>query len=74
VQANGSKIWRKRLNVAYGNLSGGTPTENDVALGTGQVDLPAILKAAREVGIENFYIEDESPIYYQQVLESIELN
>nr|WP_240469737.1 sugar phosphate isomerase/epimerase [Cyclobacterium sp. SYSU L10401] len=54
-----------------GNMSGGTPKENDVVLGTGQLDLPAILKAAKEAGIEHFYIEDESPIYYQQVPKSM---
>ena len=50
-----------------GNLSGGTSVENDVALGTGQLDLPAILKAARKAGIKHYYIEDESPVYYKQV-------
>jgi len=54
-----------------GNMSGGTPVENDVALGTGQLDLPAILKAAKKAGVEHFYLEDESPIYYQQVPKSI---
>lgn len=55
-----------------GNMSGGTPVENDVALGTGQLDLPAILTAAKKVGVEHFYLEDESPIYYLQVPKSIE--
>lgn len=55
-----------------GNMSGGTPKENDVVLGTGQLDLPAILKAAKESSIEHFYIEDESPVYYRQVPRSIE--
>lgn len=50
-----------------GNFSGGTSVENDVALGTGQLDLPAILKAARKAGIKHYYIEDESPVYYKQV-------
>lgn len=54
-----------------GNMSGTTPTENDVALGTGQLDLPAIIKAAKKAGIQYFYLEDESPIYYQQVPKSI---
>lgn len=54
-----------------GNMSGGTPTENDVTLGTGQLDLPAIIKAAKKAGIQHFYLEDESPIYYQQVPKSI---
>ncbi len=54
-----------------GNLSGGTAVENDVALGTGQLDLPAILKAARKSSIAHFYIEDESPSYATQVPQTI---
>ncbi|WP_375446735.1 sugar phosphate isomerase/epimerase family protein [uncultured Fibrella sp.] len=54
-----------------GNLSGGTPVENDVALGTGQIDLATILKAARKSGIKHFYIEDESPSVATQVPQSI---
>ena len=54
-----------------GNLSGGTPVENDVALGTGQLDLPAILKAAKKAGVKHYYIEDESPVYFKQVPKSI---
>ncbi|MEB2774209.1 sugar phosphate isomerase/epimerase [Algoriphagus sp. D3-2-R+10] len=54
-----------------GNMSGGTPTENDVTLGTGQLDLPAIIKAAKKAGVQHFYLEDESPIYYQQIPKSI---
>jgi sugar phosphate isomerase/epimerase len=55
-----------------GNMSGGTPVENDVALGTGQLDLPKILRAAKKAGIQHYYIEDESPIYYKQVPQSIQ--
>ncbi|MDR6562307.1 MULTISPECIES: sugar phosphate isomerase/epimerase [unclassified Arcicella] len=54
-----------------GNLSGGTPVENDVALGTGQIDIPSVLKAANKSSIEHFYIEDESPSYGTQVPKSI---
>ena len=50
-----------------GNLSGGTPTTNDVALGTGQIDIPATLKAAKKVGIKHYFIEDESPSYLKQI-------
>jgi sugar phosphate isomerase/epimerase len=50
-----------------GNNSGGTAVENDVALGTGQLDIPAILKAAKKAGILHYYIEDESPSYAKQV-------
>lgn len=54
-----------------GDFSGKTPVENDVALGTGQLDLPAILKAAKKVGIQHYYIEDESPNIATQVPQSI---
>lgn len=54
-----------------GNMSGGTPVENDVALGTGQVNLPEVLKAARKTAIEYYYIEDESPSAQQQVPQSL---
>lgn len=43
------------------DLTGLTPDENDVPLGTGELDIPAILKAAKKVGIEHYFIEDESP-------------
>ncbi len=54
-----------------GDLSGGTPVENDVALGTGQIDIAAVMKAARKTSIEYFYIEDESPSVDTQVPRSI---
>lgn len=54
-----------------GNLSGGTPVENDVALGTGQINVPAVLKAARRAGVQHYYIEDESPSIATQVPQSI---
>jgi len=50
-----------------GNDSGGTAVENDVALGTGQINIPEILKAAKKSLIEHYYIEDESPSYASQV-------
>jgi sugar phosphate isomerase/epimerase len=54
-----------------GNLSGGTSSENDVALGTGQLNLPAIKKAAKKAKIQHYYIEDESSLHAIQVPESI---
>jgi sugar phosphate isomerase/epimerase len=54
-----------------GNLSGGTSSENDVALGTGQLNLAAIMKAAKKAKIQHYYIEDESSLHAVQVPESI---
>lgn len=54
-----------------GNLSGGTSGDNEVVFGTGQIDLPAVIKAARKAGIKHYYIEDESSLSLTQVPENI---
>lgn len=54
-----------------GDLSGVTSPENDVALGTGQLDIPSILKAAKNAGIQHYYIEDESNLKSVQVPQTI---
>ena len=54
-----------------GDFSGGTSQDNDVALGTGQIDIPAILKAAKKAGVQHYYIEDESNNVIEQVPQSI---
>ncbi|MGC1242410.1 MAG: sugar phosphate isomerase/epimerase [Chryseosolibacter sp.] len=53
--------------------TGLTPDENDVPLGTGELDIPAILKAAKKAGVEHYFIEDESPAHEvsKQVPQSI---
>jgi sugar phosphate isomerase/epimerase len=43
-----------------GDFSGSTPIENDVTLGTGQIDIPSVLKAAKKAGVRYYFIEDES--------------
>ena len=54
-----------------GNLSGGTPKTNDVALGTGQIDIKAVLVAAKKAGVKHYFIEDESPSYLKQIPQTI---
>ena len=49
------------------DLTGGTSTNNDVALGTGQLDIPGILRAAKAAGIQHYFIEDESPNHASQI-------
>jgi sugar phosphate isomerase/epimerase len=36
------------------------PAEADVPVGTGQVDMPAVLRAAVKAGVATYYLEDES--------------
>jgi sugar phosphate isomerase/epimerase len=43
-----------------GDGSGHTPAENDVVLGTGQANWEGIIKLAKKVGIQHFFVEDES--------------
>ncbi|HLO81193.1 MAG TPA: sugar phosphate isomerase/epimerase [Chitinophagaceae bacterium] len=53
------------------NQQGKTDPANDVTLGTGEIDIPAVIKAARKSKLKYYYIEDESPSATQQVPESI---
>ena len=53
------------------NATGGTAVDNDVALGSGQLNLPIILKEAKKAGIKHYYIEDESTNYARQVPHSM---
>ncbi len=54
-----------------GDLTGGTDVRNDVALGTGQMNFPEILKAAKKAGVKYYFIEDESPSVLQQLPQSL---
>jgi sugar phosphate isomerase/epimerase len=48
-----------------------TAVDNDVALGSGQIDVAAVIRAAQKAGVEHYYIEDESTHTATQVPESI---
>jgi len=41
--------------------------DDDVALGAGQLDMPAILRAAEKAGVEWNFIEDESAVAEEQI-------
>ncbi|MFM8470731.1 MAG: sugar phosphate isomerase/epimerase family protein [Limisphaerales bacterium] len=60
-----------KKGVATGELTGKTDVANDVALGTGQMNWPAILKAAKESGVKYYFIEDESPSVVEQVPQTL---
>lgn len=53
------------------DLTGGTSQENDVPLGTGEIDIPGIIKEAKKIGIKHYFIEDESSHVNTQVPQSI---
>ncbi len=50
-----------RKGARTGVYTGHAPLEDDVPLGTGQVDWPAVLRTAAKVGVKYYFIEDESP-------------
>ena len=54
-----------------GDSTGKSDVTNDVALGTGQMDWPAILKAAKKAGVKYYFIEDESPTAADQIPQSL---
>ena len=60
-----------KKGVATGSLTGGTALTNDVALGTGQVQWPALFRAAQKAGVKYYFIEDESPTVLQQIPRSL---
>lgn len=53
--------------TATGDLTGQAPDSTNVPLGTGTIDYPAVLRAARDAGTKLFYIEDEHENVVQQV-------
>jgi len=54
-----------------GDFTGSTSVENDVALGTGQIDVANVIMAAKKSSIVHYYIEDESSSVSTQVPQSL---
>ena len=52
------KDLKKGFPIAAGTAT--APPEADVPLGTGQVDIPGVLRAAQRAGVRMYYVEDES--------------
>lgn len=53
------------------NLTGSAPDEDSVAIGAGQVDWPAVMKAAQKAGVAYYFIEDEAKDSVEQIPQSI---
>jgi len=60
-----------KKGVSTGELTGHTDVSNDVVIGAGQVNWPAVLQAARKAGIKHYFIEDESPTAAEQIPQSL---
>ena len=42
------------------NTGSANPDETEVPLGTGQIDYRGVLRAAREIGVDKYFVEDET--------------
>nr|MCU0874283.1 TIM barrel protein [Pirellulaceae bacterium] len=60
-----------KKGVPTGSLAGHTELTNDVALGSGQVDWPALFRASQKAGVKYYFIEDESPAVVEQIPQSL---
>jgi sugar phosphate isomerase/epimerase len=49
------------------NSTGSAPDEDSVAVGAGQVDWEAVLKAAEAANVEHYFIEDEAKDAVEQI-------
>lgn len=53
------------------DMTGLTGPENDVPLGTGELDIPGILRESNKIGIKHMFIEDESDHELENLPKSI---
>jgi sugar phosphate isomerase/epimerase len=60
-----------RPGTETGGFSGKTDRNNDVAVGTGMIDVPAALCEAVKQGVKHYFIEDESSAPVQQIPQSL---
>lgn len=55
-----------------GNQKGHADVETNVVLGSGDVGIAAVMKAAKKAGVKHYFIEDESSRSMEQVPQSLE--
>lgn len=60
-----------RRGVQTPDYSGHAPPEAQVPVGTGQIDYPAVLRAAEEVGVKHYFLEDETTSPTENIPQSI---
>lgn len=53
------------------NLTGAAPDSDSVAVGRGQINWPAVLKAAQKAGVEHYFIEDEAVEAVEQIPDTL---
>ena len=56
--------------LATGVHTGGTPPTAKVTVGQGQIDYPAVLRTAQKIGVQHYFLEDETPTPLQCIPDS----
>ena len=56
-----------KKGTPVGLLTGKSDVTNDVALGTGTMKWPEIMKAAQKAGVQWYFLEDEAPVAVEQI-------
>lgn len=62
---------KDRKHGTEGNQKGQADVESNVVLGTGDVGIAAVMKAAKKAGVKHYFIEDESSRSMEQVPQSL---
>jgi len=62
---------KDRKHGTEGNQKGQADVETNVVLGTGDVGIAAVMKAAKKAGVKHYFIEDESSRSMEQVPQSL---
>jgi len=60
-----------RKGAVTGLNTGHAPPTDNVTIGTGQINWPQVLKAARKIGVQHYFIEDETPTPLQCIPDSL---
>jgi len=61
-----------RKGTKINEPTGDAPDDTSVALGTGMIDIPGVLRAANKAGVKMHFIEDEHPQSEKQIPRSLE--
>jgi sugar phosphate isomerase/epimerase len=60
-----------RRAAPYGQPTGRAPDTDNVAVGSGQINWPAVIGTAGKIGVRYYFIEDETPAPLENIPASL---
>jgi sugar phosphate isomerase/epimerase len=60
-----------RKGAPHNFSTGSAPATDNVAVGAGQIDWPTVLRTAERIGVQHYFLEDETPAPLQCIPESL---